>query len=92
MEMTLFLLAFAMAFPAGAAAVHLLAGSEREAPPHDRFGGRRAKSAHRPARGCALDRQFSPVRDLADPASAPATSGLRRADAPPPAGAKGSLR
>jgi hypothetical protein len=43
MEMTLFLLAFAMAFPAGAAAVHLLAGPGREAPPYDRFGGRRAK-------------------------------------------------
>jgi hypothetical protein len=43
MEMTLFLLAFAMAFPAGAAAVHLLAGPQREALPHDRFGGRRAK-------------------------------------------------
>jgi hypothetical protein len=39
MDMTLFLLAFAMAFPAGAAAVHLLAGPEREAPWHDRSDG-----------------------------------------------------
>jgi hypothetical protein len=43
MEMTLFLLAFAMAFPAGAAAVHLLASPEREAPPHDRAIGRRGE-------------------------------------------------
>jgi hypothetical protein len=39
MDMTLFLLAFAMAFPAGAAAVRLLASPEREPPP-GRFVGR----------------------------------------------------
>jgi hypothetical protein len=44
MDMTLFLLAFAMAFPAGAAAVHLLAGPDREAPPPDRSGGRTGAS------------------------------------------------
>jgi hypothetical protein len=43
MEMTLFLLAFAMAFPAGAGVVRLLASPEREAPPHDRSFGRRAE-------------------------------------------------
>jgi hypothetical protein len=42
MEMTLFLLAFAMAFPAGAGVVHLLAGPPRETPPHDGSIGRRA--------------------------------------------------
>ncbi len=40
MDMTLFLLAFAMAFPAGAAAVDLLAGPDREARPQDRVDGR----------------------------------------------------
>lgn len=40
MDMTIFLIAFAMAFPAGAAAVDLLAGPEREAPSPDRSDGR----------------------------------------------------
>jgi hypothetical protein len=39
MDMTIFLIAFAMAFPAGAAAVRLLAEPKRR--PHDRSKGRR---------------------------------------------------
>jgi hypothetical protein len=41
MQTTLFLLAFAMAFPAGAAAVHLLAIPQRRSPPRGRSGARR---------------------------------------------------
>jgi hypothetical protein len=40
MHMTLFLLAFAMAFPAGAAAAHLLAGPQRETLRQRSFGHR----------------------------------------------------
>jgi hypothetical protein len=40
MEMTLFLLAFAMAFPAGAGVVRLLARPDREASPQDRSAAR----------------------------------------------------
>jgi hypothetical protein len=36
MQMTIFLLAFAMAFPAGAAAARLLASPEPKRPPRDR--------------------------------------------------------
>jgi hypothetical protein len=43
MKMTFFLLAFAMAFPAGAAAVHLLAGPQRQTPPQDRSIGHRGE-------------------------------------------------
>jgi hypothetical protein len=43
MQMTLFLLAFAMAFPAGAAAVHLLAGPQRESLPRDGSIGHRGE-------------------------------------------------
>jgi hypothetical protein len=39
MHMTIFLFAFALAFPAGAAAVQLLAQPEREALPRDRRAG-----------------------------------------------------
>jgi len=41
MEMMLFLLAFAMAFPAGAAAVHLLASPGQVTLPQDRCDKRR---------------------------------------------------
>ncbi len=43
MEMTLFLLAFAMAFPAGAAAVRLLAGPEWKMPPRGVFDDQRGR-------------------------------------------------
>jgi hypothetical protein len=43
MQTTLFLLAFAMAFPAGAAAARLLASPARQAPPQDGFDGRRER-------------------------------------------------
>jgi hypothetical protein len=41
MDMTIFLIAFAMAFPAGAAAARLLASPELTRPPHDRSMRRR---------------------------------------------------
>jgi len=40
MQMTILLLAVAMAFPAGAAAGRLLARPQRETPPQGRFGRR----------------------------------------------------
>ncbi len=43
MDITIFLLAFAMAFPAGAAAARLLASPEREAPPQGRSDGLRGR-------------------------------------------------